>query len=129
MPDSVREAGARKQGLKCLISWTQLPNFLCHLAPVREAMAKRRPGRRQHFGLVAQEVKQALDAAGVDAAFYKVGPDGVHSLGYSELIAPALKAIQELAEQNELPPPVWRPWRAHKWRSLHDPLTTQTPTT
>lgn len=65
--------------------------------PVMEAREKRRPGRRLHYGLIAQEVKQALDAAGVDAAFWKSPPGGMQALGYSELIAPLIAAVQELA--------------------------------
>lgn len=72
-----------------------------HFAPWYEARSKRRAGRRQHFGLVAQDVKAALDAAGVDAALFKIGSDGVQSLAYTELIAPMLKAIQELAARVE----------------------------
>lgn len=68
-----------------------------HVAPAREAAAKRRPGKRQHYGLIAQEVKAALDAAGVDAAFWKETKDGKQALSYSELIAPLIKAVQELA--------------------------------
>jgi len=64
--------------------------------PLRDAATKRRPGQRQHYGLIAQEVKAALDAAGVDAAFWKVGPNGVQAIAYAELVAPMLKAIQEL---------------------------------
>lgn len=72
-----------------------------HLAPVAAARAARRPGRRWHFGLVAQQVKTVLDEAGVDASLFKIGPDGVQSLGYTELIAPMLKAIQEQQAQIE----------------------------
>lgn len=72
-----------------------------HFAPWYEARKRRRPGRRQHFGLVAQDVKAALDAAGVDAALFKIGSDGVQSLAYTELLAPMMKAIQELADRVE----------------------------
>lgn len=72
-----------------------------HLAPAREAQQKRRPGRRWHYGLIAQEVKAALDAAGVDAAFWKQSPDGMQSLSYTELTVPLLRAVQELAARVE----------------------------
>jgi len=68
-----------------------------HFAPWYEARGKRRAGRRQHFGLVADDVKAVLDEFGIDAALYKVGSDGVKSLAYTELMAPMMKAIQELA--------------------------------
>jgi hypothetical protein len=55
---------------------------------------------RYHHGLIAQEVKQTMDAMGVDFGGYQdhtiKGGDAVLSLGYEELIAPLIKAIQEL---------------------------------
>ena len=73
-----------------------------HMDPVREARRKRREGKRLHYGLIAQEVKEALDAAGVsskDAAFWSQAPDGTQSLVYTELIPVLLKSIQELADR------------------------------
>lgn len=70
-----------------------------HLRPVVEAQQRRRPGKRLHHGLIAQEVKAALDSVGVDsmdAAFWQQDPEGRQSLSYSELIAPLIKAVQEL---------------------------------
>ena len=59
-----------------------------------------RAGERKHSGLIAQDVKRVLDDIGVDYAMYqdhKVnGGKDVLSLGYEELIAPLIKAIQEL---------------------------------
>lgn len=56
---------------------------------------------RYHHGLIAQEVKAVLDAAGVDFGGYQdhsvKGGNDVMSLGYDELIAPLIKAVQELA--------------------------------
>ena len=55
---------------------------------------------RFHQGLIAQEVKITMDAMGVDFGGYqdhKVnGGQDVLSLGYEEMIAPLIKAIQEL---------------------------------
>jgi hypothetical protein len=55
---------------------------------------------RFHYGLVAQEFKVTMDAMGVDFGGYQdhsiKGGDAVLSLGYEELIAPLIKAIQEL---------------------------------
>ena len=54
---------------------------------------------RLHQGFIAQEVKQTMDASGVDFAGYQDhslnGGDDVKSLGYEEFIAPMVKAIQE----------------------------------
>ena len=56
-------------------------------------------GKRPHYGLVAQEVKEAMNELGVDFAGYldsKVdGGEDVLSLGYAEFIAPMVKAIQQ----------------------------------
>ena len=60
---------------------------------------------RFHHGLIAQEVKSAADAQGVDFAGYqdhsvKGGLD-VLSLGYTEMIAPLIKAVQQLSAEIE----------------------------
>jgi hypothetical protein len=70
-----------------------------HAAPLLAARKARRSGRRFHYGLIAQEVKEALDAAGVDAAFWQQSPDGLQSLSYSELVAPLIRAVQELSKE------------------------------
>ena len=55
---------------------------------------------RYHQGLIAQEVKQTMDAMGVDFGGYQdhtiKGGDAVLTIGYEEMIAPLIKAIQEL---------------------------------
>lgn len=64
------------------------------------------PGIRQHWGFIAQEVKQAMTQAGIeDAAVWclsdKNDPDSKQSLRYEELIAPLVKAVQVLAAKVE----------------------------
>lgn len=58
---------------------------------------------RMHNGLIAQEVKETMDRLGVDFAGYQDhkinGGKDVLSIGYEELIAPLIKAIQELTER------------------------------
>jgi hypothetical protein len=58
---------------------------------------------RFHHGLIAQEVKAACDAAGVDFGGYQdhsvKGGDDVLSIGYEELIAPLIKAVQQLSAE------------------------------
>jgi len=55
---------------------------------------------RYHHGLIAQEVKSVMDNQGIDFGGYQdhsvKGGDDVVSIGYSELIAPLIKSIQEL---------------------------------
>ena len=60
-----------------------------------------RAGKRTHFGLVAQEVKAALDAAGVgDFAGWvladKDDPASAQGLRPDQLLAPLIRAVQEL---------------------------------
>ena len=61
--------------------------------------------RRFHHGLIAQEVKAACDAAEVDFGGLQDhavnGGKDVMSIGYEELIAPMIKAIQELTVLTE----------------------------
>ena len=58
---------------------------------------------RFHHGLIAQEVKAVLDAQGIDFGGYQdhkvKGGEDVLSIGYDELIAPLIKAIQELTDR------------------------------
>ena len=63
-------------------------------------------GKRFHQGFVAQEVKEVIDELGVDFAGYQDhkinGGEDVLSLGYTEFIAPIVKAIQEQQQMIEL---------------------------
>lgn len=56
---------------------------------------------RFHNGLIAQEVKAVCDSLGVDFAGLQHhaagGGDDVYSIGYEELIAPLIKAVQQLS--------------------------------
>ena len=53
-------------------------------------------------GLIAQEVKAALDAEGVSTfAGWDVGSDGVQSISREMFISPLIKAVQELTAQVE----------------------------
>jgi hypothetical protein len=58
------------------------------------------PGVRRHYGLIAQELRDALE--GKDFAGYCYDPEeDVYSIRYGELIAPLIKAVQELSDQVE----------------------------
>jgi hypothetical protein len=58
---------------------------------------------RFHHGLIAQEVKAVLDAKGIDFGGFQdhsvKGGDDVLTIGYEELIAPLIKAVQELSAE------------------------------
>lgn len=60
---------------------------------------------RLHHGLIAQQVKSACDSLGIDFGGYQdhsiKGGEDVLSLGYEELIAPLIKAVQQLSAEVE----------------------------
>jgi hypothetical protein len=62
------------------------------------------PGKRRHYGLIAQEVKEAMDDLNVsplDFAGWGLddpeAEDSPQVLMYIEFIAPLIKAVQELS--------------------------------
>lgn len=70
-------------------------------AQVAEVQTESIPGSRTHWGLIAQELKAACDAAGVDFGGWilsdSTDPDSTQAVRYDQLIAPLIKAIQELS--------------------------------
>ena len=66
-----------------------------------------REGLRDHYGFIAQEVKEALDSAGIGDSFAgwvlddHNNPDSRQNLRYSEFISPLVKAVQELSDMVE----------------------------
>jgi hypothetical protein len=64
-------------------------------------------GDRYHYGLIAQEVKESLDLAGVGSSFSgwvlddPEDADSYQSLGYDKFISPMIKSIQELSDMVE----------------------------
>ena len=61
---------------------------------------------RYHHGLIAQEVQNVINETGIDFGGFQdhkvQGGQDVLSIGYGELIAPMIKAIQELKAEIEL---------------------------
>lgn len=59
------------------------------------------PGRRRHAGLIAQQVKEQLDARGVDIALWTVDdkddPNSRQGLRYDQMIPILVKAVQQLS--------------------------------
>ena len=60
---------------------------------------------RYHHGLIAQEVKQVMDELNVDFGGYQDhkinGGEDQLTIGYTELVGPLIKALQELSAQNK----------------------------
>ena len=82
--------------------------FVLALAPVKYRWTvggtedgQPRPGRRTHYGLLAQQVQAVLD--GADFAGHILAdpadPDSEQGLRYDSFIAPLIRAVQELAER------------------------------
>lgn len=73
----------------------------CKLSNITHDGSKKRS--RFHHGLIAQEVKELLEEAGIDFGGFQdhsiKGGDDVLSIGYIELIAPMIKAIQQLSQR------------------------------
>ena len=64
-----------------------------------------REGRRIHYGLIAQEVKETIDSLGVgDFGGWVLGdlndPESSQGLNYFQFISPLVKAVQELTKKN-----------------------------
>jgi len=73
--------------------------------PVYRTVETPKPGRRRHYGLIAQEVRAALDAAGVadfggHVLTDPTDPESQQALRFDELTAPLIRAVQELSAQN-----------------------------
>jgi hypothetical protein len=70
-----------------------------NLVPLPKNGSKKR--KRFHHGLIAQDVKRVCDELGLDFGGYQDhavnGGCDVKSIGYTELIAPLIKAVQELS--------------------------------
>lgn len=83
--------------------WDYRENYLEVDAEGNEIHHKKdgsRKHNRYHHGLIAQEVKQVIDETGIDFGGFQDHSinrgDDVLSIGYDELIAPLIKAVQEL---------------------------------
>lgn len=70
-----------------------------------ETVLTPQPGSRTHWGLLAQEVKAAVDAAGIDFGGWlltdKNDPDSQQALRYDQFIAPLIQAVKELLARVE----------------------------
>jgi trimeric autotransporter adhesin len=62
-------------------------------------------GKRYHHGIIAQELQELIRTTGVDFGGFQdhkiAGGDDILSIGYSEFIAPLIKAVQELSDMND----------------------------
>lgn len=92
--DAYRPARPQTDDPAALAAWQEASK----LANLRNDGSRKR--ERFHHGLIAQEVQQVLADRGIDFGGFQDhtinGGDDVLTLGYMELIAPLIKAVQEL---------------------------------
>lgn len=61
------------------------------------------PGKRTHYGFIAQEVKELVDKLGIsDFGGYVEGEDGKLGLRYGEFISPIVSCLQDVIKRLEL---------------------------
>lgn len=90
-----------KKGIKAL--GHKALELISRLRPVSFLMRKGTSGRR-HYGLIAQEVEEAMEAIGMtnaDFAGLVKDEEGRYGLRYEEFIAPLILAVQDLNERVE----------------------------
>jgi hypothetical protein len=75
--------------------------FISKLNPVSYVRKNDEKGKTE-YGLIAQEVEQVLKDLGIENhAMLTITDEGMYELRYNDLIAPMIKAIQELKEQKD----------------------------
>jgi hypothetical protein len=79
-------------------------DFINNLEPVKY---NKIDGERTHYGLIAQQVKEVIDEAGVEdfggwVSSDPTNEDGQQALRYEEFISPLIKAVQELTARVKL---------------------------
>lgn len=73
------------------------PLGLAFIASLRPVEYRWRHDRTKHYGFLAQEVKTALRASDTGIIVEPAEPEGRLMMRYDELIAPLVKAVQELS--------------------------------
>jgi galactitol-specific phosphotransferase system IIB component len=75
--------------------------FISKLNPV-SYQRKNDENKKTEYGLIAQEVEQVLKELGIENhAMLTITDEGMYELRYNDLIAPMIKAIQELKEKSD----------------------------
>ena len=75
--------------------------FISKLRPV-SYFRNNDESKKTEYGFVAQEVEEVLKETGTEnTGMITVTDEGMYELRYNDLLAPMVKAIQELNEENE----------------------------
>jgi len=76
--------------------------FVSKLQPVSYTR-KNDENRKTEYGFIAQEVEQVLKEQGIqNSGMLTIDDKGFYELRYNDLLAPMVKAMQELQSENEL---------------------------
>ncbi|MBN1633269.1 MAG: tail fiber domain-containing protein [Ignavibacteria bacterium] len=75
--------------------------FISKLKPV-SYIRKNDEKQRTEYGFIAQDIEKVLNECGVEnAGMITIDDEGRYELRYNDLLAPMVKAIQELKEEND----------------------------
>jgi len=77
----------------------QVPKMVKKLVKEQKEVIKSKPGSRNHFGFIAQEVEEAL--GGVDFWGLVIDENGQYALRYDQFISPLVAAVKELKARVE----------------------------
>ena len=76
-------------------------SFISKLRPVSYTRNNDESGKNE-YGFIAQEIEEVLKSEGVEnTGMLTVTDEGMYELRYNDLIAPMIKAIQELKAEND----------------------------
>lgn len=77
-------------------------SFISKLRPVSYTR-RNDESQKTEYGLIAQEVDEVLKQEGVEnSAMLTITVDGMYEMRYNDLLAPMIKAIQELKAENDM---------------------------
>lgn len=77
-------------------------NFISKIRPVSYTRNNDEM-QKTEYGFIAQEVEDVLKESGVEnTGMVSVDDKGMYSVRYNDMLAPMVKAIQELKEKNEI---------------------------
>lgn len=78
--------------------WILGGNDVTATGDIQNPIVTPRPGKRTHYGLLAQEVEQALAGQDFGGLVYD-GHTDTYALRYDQFISPLIKAVQELSKK------------------------------
>lgn len=66
---------------------------------LRKAKDRPKDDDKTYIGLIAQELEEVLNSQGIDVDLVKTNKQGKKSITYGNLVAPLIKAVQELSKE------------------------------